>query len=421
MKKTNHDVKPGKLDYCQVCGSKKLFEAIDLGVQPSAGGLISGDSLHEPVVHYPLRLMICPECGLGQLDYVVDGKLLFSSTNYMYRTGISAPLRDHLKLLAEEIVSTQQIQKGSLCVDIGSNDGTLLTFFRDFGMKTVGVEPTSMAKVAKQENKIQTIKAFFDEKAARQIVKEYGKAKVVTFTNVFAHMATLGQVMRGLKILLDTDGVIVTESQYLLDIFERNQFDQIYHEHVRIYSLKSLTRLFPQYEMEVFDAKHVTTREGSIRAYAGWKKKHPMSKNVTRLVTKEEKMGLFSVRGWGLWKKHVEKARYEFMEFVHTAMKEGSHIVGDSMPTRGVVVMNYFGIHRGLIPYVAQLPGTEKVGMYIPGTQTPIVSNEIILKDKPDYILILAWHFSDFIIKNWRAKGLKSKFIIPLPKFKIVE
>ncbi len=421
MKKPKHDVTVGKLDRCQITGSKNLFEAIDLGFQPSAGALLTEEGLSRPETQYSLRLMICPESGLGQLDHVVDSRLLFSATNYMYQTGISKPLCEHLKLLTEGITKDLKLPKGSFCVDVGSNDGTLLTFFRDQGMKTLGIEPTNMAKMARKQNKIKTIQAFFNESLAKEVVKKYGKAKVITFTNVFAHVASLGEVMRGLARLLDKDGAVVTESQYLLDVFEGNQFDQIYHEHVRIYSLKSLVKLFEYYKMEVFDAYRVKGREGSIKVYAGWKGKHAISPNVKKMLQAEEKAGLFKEPAWAKFREKVAMSKHQFLELALQAKKEGKKIVADSCPTRGVVVMNYFGLDRTLLPYIAQLPGTEKVGKYMAGTHNPIVSNEILLKDQPDYVLILAWHFADYIIKNWRDKGLKSKFIIPLPHFQIVD
>lgn len=421
MKKINHDVNPGVLDYCQITGSKNLFEAIDLGFQPSAGALLRDDSFNDPEVYYPLRLLICPESGLGQLDHVVDGNTLFTNTNYVYRTGISAPLRDHMELITYEVIAKTHTPPKSLCVDVGANDGTLLSFFQKYGMKVIGVEPTNMAKVAEKENNIKTIQKFFTEAVAKDIVKEHGKAKIITFTNVFAHMATLGEVMRGVSALLDKDGTMVAESQYLLDVFEGNQFDEIYHEHVRIYSLKSLVKLFQYYGMEVFDAKRVRTREGSIRVYAGWKGKHPISPEVKEILKLEEKVGLFKPEAWAKFKERVEKSRDQFLELAHRVKREGLKLVADSCPTRGVVLVNYYGLNKSLLPYVAQLPGTEKVGKYIPGTHNPIVSNEILLKEQPDYVLILAWHYADYIIKNWRAKGLKSKFIIPLPEFQIID
>ncbi|HEY4516090.1 MAG TPA: class I SAM-dependent methyltransferase [Candidatus Paceibacterota bacterium] len=421
MKKPNHDVIVGKLDRCQISGSKNLFEAIDLGFQPSAGALLTDEGLNQPETMYSLRLMICPESGLGQLDHVVHPKLLFSTTNYVYRTGISKPLCEHLKLLTEDITKDLKLKKGSFCVDVGSNDGTLLTNFREQGMKTLGIEPTNMAKTARKENKINTIQAFFNEAVAKDVVKKYGRAEIITFTNVFAHVASLGGVMRGLKALLHKDGAVVTESQYLLDVFEGNQFDQIYHEHVRIYSLKSLVKLFPYYGMEVFDARRVKTREGSIKVYAGFKGKHKISPNVKKLLQAEEKAGLFNPKAWAKFREKVNKSKHQFLELAIKSKKEGKKIVADSCPTRGVVVVNYFGLDKTLLPYIAQLPGTEKVGKYMPGTHNPIVSNEILLKEQPDYVLILAWHFADYIIKNWKAKGLKSKFIVPLPEFKIIK
>ncbi len=421
MPKPNHDSKPGPLDRCQITGSKNLFEAIDLGFQPSAGALLSKEGLQQPETHYPLRLIICPESGLGQLDYVVDSKVLFSTTEYVYRTGISAPLREHLKLLAEEIATNLKLPKGSFCVDVGSNDGTLLTNFRNQGMKTLGIEPTNMAKAARKDNKIDTIQDFFSEAVGKQVAKKYGKADVVTFTNVFAHVSALGSVMRGLQQLVSRDGVVVSESQYLMEVFERNQFDQIYHEHVRIYSLKSLVKLFPYYGMEVFDARWVKSREGSIRIYAGWKGRHQISPAVKKLLDREEQAGLFDPKAWARVRAEVDESRRKVVELAYKARKNNQLFIADSCPTRDVVVMNYYGLDRTLVPYISQLPGTDKIGKYMAGTHNPIVSNEVLLKDKPEYVLILAWHFAEYIIKNWRAKGVKSKFIIPLPKFKIVD
>ncbi|MBI2049666.1 class I SAM-dependent methyltransferase [Candidatus Roizmanbacteria bacterium] len=413
-----HDVKVGKLDYCQITGSRNLFEAIDLGFQPPCGTLLTEKTLRDPETYYPLRLMICPDSGLGQLDYVLGSKVCFPA-DYTYRPGISAPLREHLERLADETISKNKVTPGSLVVDIGSNDGTLLSFFKKRGMKILGVEPTNMAKVANKDN-TPTIQKFFTKAVARNIIKKYGRAKIITMTNVFAHMATLGEVMRGISVLLDSNGAVVSESQYLLDVFEGNQFDEIYHDHIRIYSLKSLVKLFPYYGMEVFDAKRVPTREGSIEISAGWKGKHPINSSVKKLLKAEETAGLFDPKKWAKFRKRVTVRKERFLDLVQKVKREGLRLVADSCPTRGVVLLNYYGLDKTILPYVAQLPETEKIGRYIPGTHTAIVSNEIILKEQPDYVLILAWHYSDYIIKNWRAKGLTSKFIIPLPEFKIV-
>ena len=413
-----HDVKVGKLDYCQITGSRNLFEAIDLGFQPPCGTLLTAETLRDPETYYPLRLMVCPESGLGQLDYVLGSKVCFP-VNYPYRPGISVPLKEHLERLADDIISKNTLKPDSFVVDVGSNDGTLLSFFKARGMKILGIEPTDMAKVANEDG-IKTIEKFFNKPVAQDVVKKYGKAKIITFTNVFAHMATLGEVMDGLVALLDKDGGVVTESQYLLDVFEGNQFDEIYHDHIRIYSLKSLVKLFPYYGMEVFDAERVLTREGSVKVSAGWKGEHPISPEVKKLLKAEEDAGLFNPKEWTKFQERVIKQKEKFLNLIREVKRKGLSLVADSCPTRGVVLLNYYNCDINVLPYVAQLPGTEKVGKYIPGTHNPIVSNEVILKDEPDYILILAWHYSDYIIKNWRAKGVKAKFVIPLPNFQII-
>ncbi len=416
----NHDVALGKLDRCQITGSKNLFEAIDLGHQPPCDALLTKVTIDQPETYYPLRLMICPESGLGQLDYVVDGKVLYPA-EYPYRAGISEPLRLYLLTFAGDIVKRFNIPQESLCVDIGCNDGTLLSGFKALGMRTVGVEPTNMAKFAREENKIETIQSFFTEAVAKDIVKEYGKAKIITMTNVFAHMATLGEVMRGIERLLDRDGIFMTESQYLLDILQGNQFDQVYHEHLRLYSVKSLVKLFPYYGMEVFDVKREAAREGSIRVYAGRKGAHPISSKVGKLMSLEEKAGLFKPAAWAKWRERVEENRHRFLDLAYKARSRGLRFVADSCPGRGTVLVNYYGLNKMTLPYIGQLPESEKVGKFMPGTHISVVSNTIIMKEKPDYVVILAWHYGDYIIKNWRAKGLKSKFVMPLPDFRIIK
>src|SRR3989344_2904471 len=194
-----HNVEIGKLDYCQITGNRSLFEAIDLGFQSPCGTLLTEKTLRDPETYYPLRLMICPQSGLGQLDYVLGSEICFP-VDYPYRPGISVPLRQHMERLVDEIISKNKLKSGSLVVDIGSNDGTLLSFFKEREMFVLGVEPTNMAKVANKD-KIKTIQKFFTKTVARDIVKKYGKAKIITMTNVFAHMASLGEVMEGIRIL----------------------------------------------------------------------------------------------------------------------------------------------------------------------------------------------------------------------------
>lgn len=414
-----HDAAPGKLERCQITGSNELFEVIDLGHQPPCDALLTEEGLRQPEIYYPLVCNLCPDSGLAQLSYVVDGSVIYPP-EYPYRSGISEPLRQYQRAFADAIVERFSITPSSLCVDVGSNDGTLLTGFRRHNMKPLGIEPTNIAHIARQENQIETIQSFFSEDLAKNIVKEYGRAKVITMTNVFAHMASLGEVMRGLIQLLDDNGIFITESQYLLDVLEGNQFEGIYHEHIRTYSLKSLVKLFPYYGMEVFDVQRAARYGGNIRAYVARKGKHSITPAVGALLRLEEGGGLFKQETWARFRERVIRNRDRFFDLAYETKRKGLRFVADSCPGRGAVLINYYGIDKTIIPYIAQLPQSEKVGKYMPGTHIPIVNNKIILEEKPDYIVVLAWHYGDFIMENWRAKGIKSKFVLPLPEFQIV-
>lgn len=420
MANVNHDLAPGKVAHCQICGSTDLFEIIDLGHQPPCDSLLTRAMLDEPETSYPLRLLHCPHSGLSQLDYVIDGAVIYPPT-YPYRSGISKPLEEYQRSFADSIVSRFGITSADLCVDIGSNDGTLLTGFRRHGARTLGVEPTNIAVIARAENGIETIQSFFTAALAADIVRDYGRAQIITMTNVFAHMAPLGEVMRGLSALLAPDGVFVTESQYLLDVLEKNQFDGIYHEHIRTYSLKSLVSLFPYYGMEVFDVQRADRYGGNIRAYVARQGTLPVHGRVAELLALEDQVGLHSPAAWAGFRRRVDVNRERFMEFVYRAKAQGRSLVGNSCPGRCSTLLNYYGVDVNLMPYICELPTSLKLGMYLPGKHIPIVRNDRLFTEQPDYVVLLAWHYADFIVQSLRAQGLKSKFVMPLPEFAVLD
>lgn len=416
----NHDVSPGYVTRCQITGSDNFFEAIDLGFQAPCDSLLTESMLNQPETRYPLKLLIYPESGSAQLSYFIDGSTIYYP-EYPYRSGISKPLEIYQRSFADDIVKQFNIKPGSLCIDIGSNDGTLLTGFKRNEMKTLGVEPTNMAQFAEKQNNIKTIQSFFTETLAKEITKDFGCAKIITMTNVFAHMICLGEVMRGISHLLDKDGIFISESQYLLDILEGNQFEGIYHEHIRTYSLKALVKLMAYYDLEVFDVSRASRYGGNIRVYICRKGQQKIKESVSILMKLEEDSGLFSEKKWAEWRLRVNQNRLAFVSLALEAKSKNLRFVADSCPGRGAVLLQYYGIDKNLIPYVAQLPESEKVGMYLPGNQIPVVDNKIILHEQPDYVVILAWHYADYIMEQWRKKGLRSKFVLPLPIFRIVE
>jgi len=245
-KQKSQDENPlGILNNCQICGKPSLETIINLDHQPPCDLLPNAQEVKEEEIHYPINVVRCISCGLVQLDFVPPPQIVFHK-KYPYRTGITQMLVDNFKILAESTIKKFKLKQGSLIVDIGSNDGTALQQFKNEGMKVVGIEPTDVAKIA-QENGIPTINKFFSEKVAEEVVKKYGQASVVIATNVFAHINNLSSFMRGLDTLLPKKGVFISESQYLLDTIQKAQYDTMYHEHLRFYSLKPLQVLFKKF------------------------------------------------------------------------------------------------------------------------------------------------------------------------------
>lgn len=415
-----HDAPTGPLTCCQISGSEHLELVMDLDCQPLCDSLLTRAQLNEPETHYPLRLFVCPESGLAQLDYVVDGRVVYHP-EYPYRSGITKELEVYQRAFADSVVKNLSIEAGSLCIDIGSNDGTLLTGFKRLNMRTLGIEPTNIAKIAQSENGIETIQQFLTEEVARNVVKDYGRAKIVTATNVFAHMSALGEVMRSLLQLLDDDGVFITESHYLMDVLEKNQFDTIYHEHIRTYSLKSLVTLFGYYGLEVFDVSRADRYGGNIRAYVAKKGTRPISRAVKDLLDLEVAKGLFDPQSYVQFRSRVNEQRDKFMALAYQAKLSGMSFVGNSCPGRCSTLLNYYGVTRDVMPYLAEQPTSLKLGMHLPGRHIPIVNNQQLLDDQPDYVVLLAWHYAEPIAQQLRARGLKSKFVTPLPEMKVLD
>lgn len=414
----NHDIASGPVTSCQICGSKNLELVIDLGHQPLCDSLPSAAQLNAPEKTFPLRQMWCRDCSLSQLDYVVPGDEVYHP-EYPYRSGITKELAVYQAALAQEAISELGLAKDSLIVDIGSNDGTLLGGFKTRGMRVVGVEPTNISKIAREAG-IETVQAFFDEETAKRIVESHGKAKLVTATNVFAHMATLGKFVRGLGTLLADDGTFVLENHYLLEVMKTGQFDTIYHEHLRTYSLKSIVKLFEFYDFTVVDARHVSRYGGNIRVYVAKGRGRKVKDSVRAMLAEEDAFGLSRSETYAAFRKLAEKAKFDLLELALKCRREGLSFVGNSCPGRCSTLLNYAGIDRTMMPYICEQPTSLKLGLHLPGKHIPVVNNQRLIDEQPDYVVLLAWHYAEPIAEQLRARGLKSKLVVPLPELKIL-
>ena len=414
MKKNSY----GRVRTCQICNNKELVEILNLGHHPIVQSYLTEAQLHEKEDTYPLCLVRCEKCELLQLDYIVDPKLVFPP-DYPYRTGLTNMLIRNFESLAENMKATGQYVDGDLVVDIGSNDGTLLESFKKRGCTVVGVEPTRAARVA-NKNKIKTYEEFFDMKSAQKVVKKHGKAKVVTATNVFAHIVDTPRLIRAVKAMLAKDGVFVSESQYLADIVEKLEFDTVYHEHLRFYALRPLIRLAKDAGMSVVDAERISAAGGSIRVFMkiGEQKASP---RVKELLKEEELLGLYSTKALREFGTKVIMAKNDLLTLLLGLKKTGATIAGISSATRANTLLGFTKINTHLVSYAGEKQGSPKIGLYTPGTHIPVYDEKKIFDEQPEYALVLSWHIGEELMKIYRKLGYKGKFIMPLPKPRIIK
>jgi len=392
---------------------------MDLRNQPLCDSLLTAEQLGQPEHYYPLQQFWCKNCTLSQLNYVVPGDVVYHQ-NYPYRTGVTRELATYQQQMAADLIRDLNLAPDSLVSDIGSNDGTLLSGFKAQGMRVIGIEPTNIAHIANEDG-IETIHAPFDQKIAKQVVETAGHAKLVTATNVFAHMASLGDVIEGLEILVADDGYFVLENHYIIPVMERLQFDTIYHEHLRTYSLRSLITLFEYYNFTVVDALEVSRYGGNIRVYVAKGKNHTPKASVHELLAKEERVGLSDSDYYKTFCQKSIALKNELLEFVVKCKQNNLSVVGNSCPGRSSTLLNFAGIGPDLLPYLGEQATSLKLNKFLPGTHIPIVNNQRIIDDQPDYVILLAWHYAEPIMEQLRARGLKSKFVLPMPQFKVLE
>lgn len=406
------EVLHGRVMACQGCGAGKLDRVLDLGHHPPCDSLLTLEELRAPETAYPLVFCRCEACGLAQIDYAVEPDVLFFR-EYPYRTAMTRSLRDHFRRLTREVTERLRLGHADLAVDLGSNDGTLLQGFQEVGVRVLGVEPTAIADIA-VANGIPTVNEFFTEEAAEGIVEEHGNASVVTGANMFAHVNNLYPTLRGVAHLIGDDGAFVSESHYLLNLVEELQYDTIYHEHLRFYSLKPLLTIFEQAGLAVFDAQRVPTHGGSIRVWAdkGGREVHP---RVAELLLLEEESGLYDRATFDLFRERVLASKHALLEVLLGARRRG-RILGVGAPGRASTVLNFTGIGPDLVEATVELTGSLKIGQFTPGTHVPIVDEALLFESPPETALVLAWHIEDDIVPALRAKGFSGTFIIPLPE-----
>ena len=413
----NHTYKTGEINQCQICGSKKIFKILNLGYQPLADDLVAIKHIRKEVLFYPLSISFCKSCILLQNDYIVGDNKLYPKT-YHYIPGITKDVLKNFSNLSKFLIEHYKLDKNKdLIVDLGCNDGSLLKQFKNNGFKNVlGIEPTDTIKYAKKKG-IKTIQSFFNLKSSKYAKKKYGKAKLITTTNVFAHTNKLGEFIKGVKKLISRDGIFVIENHYLLDVIKKTQFDTFYHEHLRTYSLTSLIKLLKYYDFYIVDAYTSDRYGGNIQAHFSLKKKI-MNRNIKNILRNETKNKLRNDNTYLTFRKKIENSKEKLRKFIYK--NKDKKIVAKAFPARASILLHYFDYLKTNVQYIAEQPTSKKLNYYAPGTNLKILSSEIMKKEKPDYVIVLAWHLFDTIYNKWKKifKN-KVKFIRPLPELKI--
>lgn len=396
---------------CQICSNDKLFNFLNLGAHPACAFLTEAQLKDEKT--YPLTAYYCPSCGLVQLGHPVAQEVLFGD-DYHHIAALSSSFKEHLSALAKSTVNKFALGDGDLIVELGSNDGALLEAFVPHKVKVLGVDPSDVAQLAIDKG-LPTIREFFNEKLAAEMTKEHGKARVILSLNTFAHVSGLDSFVRGVRDLLDDKGVFITESHYVLDLIKDLQYDFIYHEHSRYYSIRTLVHLFDKHGMDVFDVERIPTHSGSIRVFACRKGAHPISKSIGNLLKAEEEFGLPREETYSEFAKKVAQHRNIFVDFLRDLRAKGRRIAGLTFPARAVTLLNYCGIGPKTLECITE-QSHLKIGRFSPGTHIKVVDQSMLFgADAPEYGLLLSWHIQKEIIPRFKAKGFKGKFIIPLP------
>ena len=399
------------VEQCQACDSTRLESLLFLGYLPPVNTLRPiGDRPQEQAA-YPAELLRCEQCTLVQIGLIVDPAVIFPP-DAAYVTGTTGALRDNFADLYREVMQLFPLRPDSLIVDLGSNDGTLLGNFARAGHRVCGVEPTNTCRLATATG-IPTVNAFFGAGVAAAILAEHGQANMVTATNVLAHVEDLHQTIESAMSLLRDDGLFVSESHYLPALIEGVQYDTIYHEHLRYYSLESLRYVLARHGLEVVHATHIPTHGGSLRVYAARTGTRPASDTVAAIALAEE--SLLSAEHFATFRRRVVTAKLDLLALLRDIHREGGRIYAIGAPSRASTLVNYVGVDQSLVDCALEIAGSAKLNKYLPGTLIPVLDERKLFEDQPEYALLLSWHLGDRLASKLRELGYRGRFIVPLP------
>jgi 2-polyprenyl-3-methyl-5-hydroxy-6-metoxy-1,4-benzoquinol methylase len=400
------------LKKCRGCGSNYFLKYLNLGYQPLANSFLKKKELTNEK-KYPLELILCQKCKLSQLSIVVSSKKIFN--DYDYLSSSSMALREHYKKLVDYILKNYKVKKNENVLDIGCNDGVLLANYGD-NLNIIGVEPSNVCKFIR-DKRIKVYNNFFDKKLALIIKKKYKNIKVITMTNVLAHIDNLNDIIANISIILSDNGIFVIEVPYIYDMLKKYTFDVVYHEHLSYFSLSSLKYIFNKNKFEIYDVKRIKFGASGPCLRIFVKKKNILNskKSVNKLLKFEKKIGLNSDEIYVKFSSGVNKVIQKIQKKIDFFKKKKIPLACYTAPAKGNTLLNALNLNNSAIKYVSE-NNKKKIGKYTPGTHLKIVTDKFLEKNKIKYSILLSWNYKNFFLKNSRFIKTGGKFIIPFSK-----
>ena len=405
---------------CRFCKSDLKHTFVDLGMSPLSNAYLDSSQLNEPEKFYPLHPYVCEECFLVQLEEFASPDTIFS--DYAYFSSYSDSWLNHAQKYAELMIKKFELNHSSQVIEIASNDGYLLQFFKAFEIPVLGVEPANNVAKAAIDKGIDTVIKFFGTETAHELVNQGKEADLLIGNNVLAHVPNINDFVGGMQILLKPDGVITMEFPHLLQLMNRNQFDTIYHEHFSYLSLITTSKIFAAHQLTVFDVEELPSHGGSLRIYAKHESndKLSISDRLLALKQREREAGLEEINTYLNFSKKVVASKQKLLSFLIDVKNTGKTIVGYGAPAKGNTLLNYCGIRTDFVDYTCDR-SPHKQGKFLPGTHIPIYSPDKIAETQPDYVLVLPWNLKEEIteqlsyIRDWGGK-----FVITVPEVEVI-
>jgi SAM-dependent methyltransferase len=409
-----------QIDGCRSCGARSLEPVLSLGSTPLANSLLRAEDLERSEACYPLELVFCAACSLVQITETVPPELLFR--HYLYFSSFSDTMLAHARELVGALIAELRLGPQSLAMEVASNDGYLLQYYKQAGVPVLGIEPAeNIAKVAVEERGVATISEFFGRALAERLAAEGRRADVLHANNVLAHVADLNGFVAGICEVLTPEGVAALEFPYVGDMIAGCEFDTIYHEHLCYFSLLAIDELMRRHALRLLDVQRLPIHGGSLLLKVGRaESKRPTSAAVHALLAEERQRGMNQVFFYRDFARRVLVLKEKLVSLLSRLKKEGNRLAAYGAAAKGSTLLNTFGIGRETLDFVADR-SVHKQGLYLPGVRIPIVRPEQLVREVPTHTLLLTWNFADEILRqqaDYRAKG--GKFIVPIPDVTVV-